>query len=196
MKARVCLAEMESLSFRSKLWSIVLSGYPGSGKTVLARRLVSENPNFIRLSVDDVRSMFYGTTEPTVGEEFIYTCLASLRDLALRKGHNVIIDSTAPRNSTRNFLLRTNVDGVVRLLVIMVVSKPELDRRNRERNLMGASEAYDAAWEEPLTTMPVLKFRNESQAGFDTSYYLLTELLKSNVSPYRRRFMENIFPRT
>ena len=174
----------------------MLSGYPGSGKTVLARRLVSENPNFIRLSVDDVRSMFYGTTEPTVGEEFIYTCLASLRDLALRKGHNVIIDSTAPRNSTRNFLLRTNVDGVVRLLVIMLVNKPELDRRNRERNLMGASEAYDAAWEEPLTTMPVLKFRNESQAGFDTSYYLLIELLKSNVSPYRRRFMENIFPRT
>ena len=174
----------------------MLSGYPGSGKTVLARRLVSENQNFVRLSVDDVRSMFYGTTEPTGDEEFIYTCLTSLRDLALRKGHNVIIDSTAPRNSTRNFLLRTSVDGVVRLLVVMLVSKTELDRRNRERNLVGASEAYDSAWEEPLTTMPVLKFRNESQASFDTSYYLLTELLKSNVSPYRRRFMENIFPRT
>ena len=184
------------MSFRKKLWNIVLSGYPGSGKSVLARRLVSENPSFVRLSVDDIRSMFYGTSEPTDDEEFVYTCLASLRDLALRKGHNVVMDCTAPRNSTRNFLLRTEVEDVVRLLVVMIVSKPELDRRNQERHLMGASEAWDKAWEEPSTRMPVLKFRNENQPGFDTSYYLLTELLKSDVSPYRRRFMEHIFPRT
>jgi predicted kinase len=187
---------MASLSFRKKLWNIVLSGYPGSGKTILARRLVSENPSFVRLSVDDLRSMFYGTTEPTFDEEFVYTCLASLRDLALRKGHNVILDCTAPRNSTRNFLLRTNVDDVVRLLVVMIVSKTELDRRNRERNLVGASDAYDQSWEEPLARMPVMNFRNDTQASFDTSYYLLSELLRSNVSPYRKRFMEHMFPGT
>ena len=184
------------MSFRKKQWNIVLSGYPGSGKTVLARRLVSENPTFVRLSVDDVRSMFYGTTQPSTNEEFVYTCLASLRDLALRKELNVVLDCTAPRNSTREFLLRTKAEGVVRLLVIMVVSKSELDRRNRERNLVGATDAYDQAWETPLTRMPVMKFRNENQASFDTSYYLLTELLKSNVSPYRRRFMEHMFPGT
>jgi len=88
------------------------------------------------------------------------------------------------------------LDGVVRLLVIMIVSKSELERRNRERNLVGAADAYDQAWETPLTRMPVMKFRNESQSSFDTSYYLLTELLKSNVSPYRRRFMEHMFPGT
>jgi len=76
----------------------------------------------------------------------------------------------------------------------MLVSNPELDRRNRERNLVGASEAYDQAWEAPLSRMPVMKFRNEDQASFDTSYYLLAELLKSNVSPYRKRFMEHMFP--
>ena len=188
--------ELRFLSFRKKLWNIVLSGYPGSGKTVLARRLVAENHTFVRLSVDDVRLMFYGTTQPSADEEFVYTCLASLRDLALRKGHNVVLDCTAPRNSTREFLLKTKTDGVVRLLVIMVVSKNELERRNRERNLIGASDAYDQAWETPLTRMPVMKFRNESQTSFDTSYYLLTELLRSNVSPYRRRFMEHMFPGT
>jgi predicted kinase len=185
---------MGHLSFRKKLWNIVLSGYPGSGKTVLARRLVSENSTFVRLSVDDVRSMFYGTTEPSADEEFVYTCLASLRDLALRRGHNVILDCTAPRNSTREFLLTTKVEDVVRLLVVMIVSKVELERRNRERNLIGATEAWDKTWEQPPTTMPVMKFRNDNQTNFDTSYYLLTELLKSNVSPYRRRFMEHVFP--
>lgn len=174
----------------------MLSGYPGSGKTVLARRLVSENPSFVRLSVDDVRSMFYGTSAPSDDEEFVYTCLASLRDLALRRGHNVVMDCTAPQNSTREFLLKTEVEDVVRLLVVMIVSKAEIERRNQQRHVMGATEAWDQAWQEPLTRMPVLKFRNENQPGFDTSYYLLIELIKSNVSPYRRRFMEHMFPGT
>lgn len=174
----------------------MLSGFPGSGKTVLARRLVSDNPTFIRLSVDDVRVMFYGTSEPSGDEEFVYTSLASLRDLALRRGINVMLDCTAPRNSTRKFLLRTKVEDVVRLLVVMIVSKEELDRRNKERNLVGAVDAWNKVWEEPLTTMPVMKFRNDNQTSFDTSYYLLTELLRSNVSPYRRRFMEHMFPGT
>jgi predicted kinase len=184
------------LSFRKKLWNIVLSGYPGSGKTVLARRLVSENPTFLRLSVDDLRSMFYGTSEPSADEEFVYTCLASSRDLALRRGHNVILDCTAPRNSTREFLLRTKVEDVVPLLVVMIVSEAELERRNRDRNLVGTIEAWDKTWESPPSTMPVMKFHNDSTADFETSYYLLTELLKSKVSPYRKRFVEHMFPGT
>lgn len=177
------------------LWNIVLSGYPGSGKTILARRLVSENLNFLRLSVDDLREMFYGKSEPTVDEELVYTCLASLRDLALRRRHNVVIDCTTPRNSTREFLLRTKVEGVVRLLVIMIVSKSELARRNRERGMVGVIEAWDKRWESPLSTMPVMKFRNDDRINFETSYYLLTELLRSKVNPYRRRFLTNFFPR-
>jgi predicted kinase len=174
----------------------VLSGFPGSGKTLLARRLVSENPTFVRLSVDDVRLMFYGTSEPSSDEEFVYTSLASLRDLSLRRGLNVILDCTAPRNSTREFLLRTKPEDVVRLLVVMIVNKEELDRRNQERNFVGSFEAWNKVWEEPLTTMPVMKFRNDNQTSFDTSYYVLTELLRSNVSPYRRRFIEHMFPGT
>jgi predicted kinase len=182
------------VSFRKKLWNIVLSGYPSSGKTVVVRRLVSENPSFVRLSADDLRSMLHGISEPSADEEFVYTCLASLRDLALRRGYNVVLDCTAPRNSTREFLLRTKVEDVVPLLVVMIVSKADLETRNRDRNLVGAIEAWDKTWEPTPSTMPVMKFRNDSEADFETSYYLLTELLKSNVSPYRKRFMENMFP--
>ena len=161
---------------------------------MLSKRLVSENPTFVRLSVDDVRSMFYGVSQPSADEEFVYTCLASLRDLALRRGLNVILDCTAPRNSTREFLLRTKVEDVVPLLVVMIVSKAELERRNRDRNLVGAIEAWDEMWESSPSTMPVMKFHNDSRADFETSYYVLTELLRSNISPYRKRFMENMFP--
>jgi predicted kinase len=138
--------------------------------------------------------MFYGVSQPSADEEFVYTCLASLRDLALRRGLNVILDCTAPRNSTREFLLRTKVEDVVPLLVVMIVSKAELERRNRDRNLVGSIEAWDKTWEPWPSTMPVMKFHNDSRADFETSYYVLTELLRSNISPYRKRFMENMFP--
>ena len=156
---------------------------------------MSENPRFVRVSVDDVRSMFYGTAEPSEDEELVYNSLASLRDSALRTGYNVILDSTAPQNLTREFLLRTRVDDVLGLLVVMIVSKTEVDRRNQERKLIGAREAWDQTWEEPSKAFPVMKFRNENQVSFETSYYVLAELLKTDISPYRKRFLDHMFPR-
>ena len=176
------------------LWNMVLSGYPGSGKTVLARRLVSENEGFVRLSVDDLRGMFFGPVEPK-DDDFVYDCLASLRDLSLRSGRSVILDSTAPTNFTRDFLLGTRVQGVVRLLVVFVVEKTELEGRNRERRVLGAVEAWDKSWENPRGGMPVFKFRNNSLAEFETSYYVLSDLLRSKVNPYRSRFTGHHFPR-
>jgi predicted kinase len=177
------------------VWNLVLSGYPGSGKSVLARRLVADNPNFVRLSVDDIRLMFFGSAEPSADEEFVYDCLASLRDLALRNGYSSILDCTAPTNTTREFLLNTKVENAIRLLVQMVVEKKELEKRNQDRHVGGAVEAWNKVWQPPATNMPVMKFTNNDKSSFETSYYLLTELLRSKVNPYRRRFLGNIFPR-
>ena len=177
------------------LWNLVLSGYPGSGKTVLARRLTSENPNFVRLSVDDLRDMFFGPIESPKDEEFVYNALAALRDLTLKTGRSVILDSTSPMNSTRNFLLNTRVPGVTRVVVLMLVEKVELEGRNRERGIQGAVEAWNKVWEKPTANMPVLKFRNNSLDEFETSYYVLTDLLKSKVHPFRRGFLADLYPR-
>jgi len=177
------------------VWNLVLSGYPGSGKSVLARRLVADNSNFVRLSVDDIRLMFFGSTEPSADEEFVYNSLTSLRDLALRNGYSSIMDCTAPTNTTREFLLNTKEENAIRLLVQMVVEKKELERRNQDRGVAGAVEAWNRVWQPPATNMPVMKFRNDDKSSFETSYYLLTELLRSRVNPYRRRFLGNIFPR-
>jgi len=177
------------------LWNIVLSGYPASGKTVLARRLVSDHSSFVRLSVDDLRGMFFGPIEPPKDEEFVYNSLTTLRDLILRSGRSVILDSTAPKNTTRRFLLSTPIAGVIRLLVVFIVEKSELEGRNRERGMIGAVDAWNKTWENPTSDLPVMKFRNNSLAEFETSYYVLTDLLRSKVNPYRRRFIANLFPK-
>lgn len=139
--------------------------------------------------------MYFGSTEPSEDEEFVYNCLASLRDLALRSGYSSILDCTAPTNTTREFLLNTKVDNAIRLLVQMVVDKKELERRNQVRGIVGAEGAWDRSWQPPATNMPVMKFRSDDKSSFETSYYLLTELLRSKVHPYRRKFLGNIFPR-
>jgi predicted kinase len=177
------------------LWNLVLSGYPGSGKTVLARRLTSENPDFVRLSVDDLRDMFFGPIEPPKEEEFVYNVLAALRDFTLRNGRSVVLDSTAPKNSTRHFLLNTRVEGVVTLVVLMLVEKNELEGRNRERGMQGVLDAWNKTWENPSPLIPVMKFRNDSLSEFESSYYVLQELLRSEVHPYRRRFLGHIYPK-
>jgi predicted kinase len=177
------------------IWNIVLSGYPGSGKTVLARRLVQDYPNFLRLSVDDLRNMLYGSTAPSEDEEFTYNLLASMRDQALGSRHSVVIDCTAPKNSTRAFLLGTKIERVISLLVILIVEKSELDGRNRDRGMVGAVATWDKIWETPLSSMPVLKFRNNSISDFELSYYVLTDLLRSKVNPYRRRFLGHLSPK-
>src|SRR5208337_2639163 len=177
------------------LWNLVLSGYPGSGKTVLARRLTSEYPNFVRLSVDDLRNMFFGPIEPPKEEEFVYNALVALRDLTLRNGRSVVLDSTAPKNSTRHFLLNTRVEGVVTLVVLMLVEKNELEGRNEERGMKGVLDAWNKVWENPSPLIPVMKFRNDSLSEFETSYYVLQDLLRSKVNPYRRRFLGHIYPR-
>ena len=177
------------------LWNIVLSGYPGSGKTQLAQRLVSDNNNFVRLNVDDLRAMYFGTTVPSEEEEFVYDTLATLRDTTLASRRSVVIDTTAPGNSMRNFLLSTRIRNVTQLLILMVVDKGVLEDRNRERESIGLVEAWDRIWQNPSKNMPVMKFRNNSPAEFETSYYVLTDLLASKTHPFKRRFFAHIYPR-
>jgi predicted kinase len=177
------------------IWNIVLSGYPGSGKTKLAQRLVSDNRDFVRLNVDDLRAMYFGTTEPSEQEDFVYDSLAALRDLTLGSRHSVVIDTTAPSNDTRDFLLETRIRNVTQLLILMVVEKGVLEERNRNRQFVGAVDAWDKAWQNPSKNMPIMKFRNNSPAEFETSYYILTDLLNSEMHPFKRRFFTHIYPR-
>ena len=78
---------------------------------------------------------------------------------------------------------------------MMVVDKSVLEERNNKRGFIGAVEAWDESWQNPPKNMPVMKFRNNSPDEFETSYYILTDLLTSKVHPFKPRFFTHIYPR-
>jgi len=171
------------------LWNIVLSGYPKSGKTMLANRLVAENQFFARVGVDELRSMFFNEAPPCRDEFLIYSMIAEMRDELLEKGYSVVIDSTAPDNVTRKFLVATRVKYVNCLLVMLNVEREVLIKRNIEK-FGDASPvfAWDKRWEEPKGSIPIFKFRSSNMKEFEAYYARLKELLESEMHPFKPEF--------
>jgi len=178
------------------LWNLVLTGYPSSGKTLVARRLVRDRADFVRVSADDLRTMFFNEPIPSRDEDLLYLTLTVMRDEVLRRGYNVVVDTTALTNKTRSYLMRTRVPKVDSLLIVVVARREALLERTHVRGHFGAVEAWDKSWEPPANGVPTFKFRNDNLEEFETNYCILTELLNSRVHPFRKRFLSNIFPRT
>ncbi len=171
------------------LWNIVLSGYPRAGKTKLAQRLIADHQYFARLGVDELRAMFFNEPYPCRDEYMSYSMIAEMRDALLRFGYSVIIDSTAPFNVTRQFLLTTKVRPVNPLLVVVTVDKPVLIERTVEK--YGDEDkvlAYEKRWETPQEGFPVFKFKSNNTEEFDDYYARLRELLQSETHPYKPEF--------
>jgi predicted kinase len=177
------------------LWNIVLSGYPRSGKTMLAKRLVSESQFFSRVGVDELREMFFNEAYPCRDEFLVYSMIAEMRDALLERGYSVVIDSTAPNNITRDFLLTTKVKPVNRLLVILNVNRQILIERNVEK-FGDASPifAWDKRWEKPKRETPILKFNSNNMEEFDAYYTRLKELLESETHPFKPQFRQSHSP--
>jgi len=173
----------------TKRWNIVLSGYPRAGKTTLAKRLVADRPSFAMIGVDDLRLLLFNEAYPCRDEFLIYSMLAETRDDLLERGYSVVIDSTAPNNATREFLLQTRVKSVNRLLIIFHVRREILIKRNMEKfGNTDAITAWDARWEEPAGNIPIFKFKNNTPEEFNSCYALLNELLESETHPYKLEF--------
>jgi predicted kinase len=171
------------------LWNIVLSGYPTAGKTMLAQRLLAEKHCFARVGVDELRSMFFNENYPCHDEFVVYSMIAEIRDDLLKFGYSVIIDSTAPFNVTRQFLLTTSIKPVNPLLVVVSVDRAVLTQRTVEKfGDNAAILAYAKRWETPKSGFPVFKFRSSSAEEFDAYYARLSELLESETHPFKPEF--------
>jgi predicted kinase len=171
------------------LWNIVLSGYPRSGKTKLAKKLVSENPYFARVGVDELREMLFDEVYPCRDEFLAYSLIGEIRDALLERGYSAVIDSTAPDNVTREFLLATRVKHVNRLLVILDVDKQVLVARNIERFGDASTVlAWEKRWQRPKGRIPIFKFRNSDIEDFSLHYARLKEVLQSETHPFKPEF--------
>ena len=178
------------------LWNIVLSGYPKSGKTLLARRLVAENTCFTRVGVDELREMLFNEVPPCRDEFLLYSLIAETRDALLGRDYSVVIDSTAPDNITRQFLLTSKIKHLNQLLIVLTVDRKILTRRNIE-SFGNATPilAWDKRWQEPKRECCLFKFRSNNMEEFSDSYGRLAELLESETHPFRPEFRLPLPPR-
>jgi len=171
------------------LWNIVLSGYPRSGKTMLAKRLIAENQYFARIGVDELREMLFNEAPPCRDEFLVYSMIADMRDTLLEKGYSVVIDSTAPDNITRQFLLTTRRKRVNCLLIMLTVDREVLVERNVEKfGDAKAVIAWDKRWQKPAGNIPVFKFKSNNPLEFEVYYARLKELLESEMHPFKPEF--------
>ena len=176
------------------LWNIVLSGYPRAGKTKLAKQLIHDHQYFARIGVDELRTMFFDEHYPCRDEYMTYSMIAETRDALLRFGYSVVMDSTAPFNVTRQFLLTTRIKPVNPLLVVVTADKPILLERTLEK--YGDEDtvlAYEKRWENPEEGFPVFKFKSSNAEEFDDYYARLSELLQSETHPYKPEFHSALF---
>lgn len=155
------------------LWNLVLSGYPGSGKTMLAEKLVLENERFARLCMDNLRRMLFNETYPCRDETQVFSILTTMRDLLLREGWSVVIDTTAPDDMIRTLLLDTKIQKVNSLLIVMKVARDTLMRRNRRAGHLNAVRVWDQYWRDPPLTLQAIRFKNNNTKEFESSYRFL-----------------------
>jgi len=175
------------------LWNVVLSGYPKSGKTTLANKLIAENQYFARIGVDELRQMIFNEFPPCLDEFLIYSMIAEMREDLLKKGYSTGIDSTAPNNITRQFLLETKLKNINRLLVVLNVNREILIKGNIEKSGdASAVFAWDKRWEEPKANIPIFKFKSNNLKEFDAYYARLIELLESEMHPFKPEFHQVI----
>lgn len=130
----------------------------------------------VRINPDEVRLMLFDDLAPVHDEDLVYKILISLRDFSLAYRHSVIIDSTAPRRSTREYLLAGGSRSR-HLIVIMDVDKKILLERAREHGKLRPLRGFEEIWQEPHNSLPLFKFKNDNKEQFETSFYLLMEYI-------------------
>ncbi len=138
----------------------------------------------VRINPDELRLMYFDDPSPVHDEELVYHTLSNLRRIVLNHGHSVIIDSTAPRHTTRQFFL-SEPRSSRHLIVVMDVDRRILMERAKAAGKLSPLKGFDAVWQEPHRSLPVFKFRNDDEEQFETSFYLLMDYINHEYLEHR-----------
>lgn len=71
---------------------IILAGLPGAGKSTLAKKMVKQDPTYVRVNLDDIRSML-GTSDFSK-EKLVEQIELTSITYAFNQKYNVIVDDT------------------------------------------------------------------------------------------------------
>jgi predicted kinase len=152
---------------------VVLTGYPGCGKTTLSNFLVKKM-DFVLLSGDMIAIELFGHVYPfKEGEnpELIWETVCRRRDELLKDGKSVVIDTTAYNNNRRADLLSTDVLAD-KYLVWLQVSPNILESRLSGRKwTQDSTEKWKllVGWEDPNPSSGyiLLLFKNDNQEDLE-----------------------------
>lgn len=88
---------------------LFLVGIPSSGKTTYAKKLIKENPNWIRVNKDDIRAMLSRPYSKEL-ESLIEDIQINVITNAISRNINIVIDNTNLNNSIKRYILHVIED--------------------------------------------------------------------------------------
>lgn len=131
-------------------------GLPASGKSTYARKLVAEDPTYIRLNRDDFRQMLFSKAVLSAAQEQMVTAAQhGAIDNALKAGFNVIVDDTNffERGVKSIMKIAQKYGAEVEFKDFTDVPLDELLRRDEQRRLAGQSHISAAVGERVIRDM-------------------------------------------
>lgn len=127
------LSFLDNVNFEYGSNLVIMCGPPGSGKTTVAKKIVEDYPNFVRVSANDIRKEVTGNRfDQSSNTEVFRKVYDELRD-NLNKGFNVVYDATNTRAIYRRKIISV-VNDYVNKIVLMVSTTPIADCIDRNAN--------------------------------------------------------------
>jgi uncharacterized protein len=160
-------------------FAIVFSGFSGSGKTSLSRRL-AQTWGFGRLASDETRKRLVGVDRDEVAPEgayedyvslAVYESLGRLAAGEVRRGRTVVVDATFRRAADHSRFVRTMAEQGTAPLITFELRAHEDVLRTRvlDRTVRGGSDADISVLEAQLSADPAGSHLPSDRKLIDTS---------------------------